>query len=197
MIPESNANDAVYKLFPNTKTGFILHFRQESEVSVTDQNDFIDPDPIITERSDDGVNYTPIAEKPALDHSEEKTLAMFAHLGIFLNLLTAVLGILPPLIIYFAYKDRSKYVAYQSLQALIFQGIFFFGGAILAGITWAVSGVLSVVLIGLLCIPIAILLSLIPVAAMVYAIVAAVDSYHHRDFKYWLIGDWVRDTYEA
>lgn len=164
---------------------------------MTDQNDFIDTDPIITEVSDDGVNYTPITEKPALDYSEEKTLAMFAHLGIFLNLLTAVLGIVPPLVIYFAYKDRSKYVAYQSLQALIFQGIFFFGAGILAGAAWAISGALTIILVGVLCIPIAILLSLIPVGALVYAIVAAVDSYHHRDFKYWLIGDWVRDIYEG
>lgn len=164
---------------------------------MTDQNDFIDTDPIITEVSDDGVNYTPISEKPALDYSEEKTLAMFAHLGIFLNLVTAVLGIVPPLVIYFAYKDRSKYVAYQSLQALIFQAIFFIGGGLLAGLAWAISGALTIILVGVLCIPIAILLSLIPVGALVYAIVAAVDSYHHRDFKYWLIGDWVRDIYEG
>jgi len=164
---------------------------------VTDQNDFIDTDPIITEVSDDGVNYTPITKKPALDYSEEKTLAMFAHLGIFLNLVTAVLGIVPPLVIYFAYKDRSKYVAYQSLQAIIFQAIFFIGGGILAGIAWGISLTLSVVVVGVLCIPLAILLSLIPAGALVYAIVAAVDSYNHRDFKYWLVGEWVRDTYEG
>ncbi len=61
-------------------------------------------------------------------------MAMFAHLSILLNLVTGFLGLVPALIIYFAYKDRSRYVAYQSLQAVIFQLVYFFGAVILAGI---------------------------------------------------------------
>jgi uncharacterized Tic20 family protein len=132
-----------------------------------------------------------------MDESEERTLAMFAHLGIFLNLITGFLGLLPPLIIYFAYKDRSRYVAYQALQALVFQAVFFFGAAILAAIAWVISGIFAIVIIGLCGIPIALLLTLVPIGALIYAIVAAVDTYHHRDFKYWLVGDWVRSTYES
>ena len=41
---------------------------------------------------------------------------------------------------------------------------------------------------------IALFLTLIPVGALIYAVVAAVDSYHHRDFQYWLVGEWLRDT---
>jgi hypothetical protein len=164
---------------------------------MTDQNDFIDPEPVIIDAQSDGSPDPVFNAQPGLSHSEESTLAMFAHLGIFLNLFTGLLGILPPLIIYFAYKDRSRYVAYQSLQALIFQGVFFFGAAILAGIAWALSAILTVVLVGLCGFPIALLLSLVPIVALIYAIVAAVDTYHHRDFKYWMVGDWVRDTYEG
>jgi len=163
---------------------------------MTDQNDYIEPDPVIIDAHGDGSPDPVFETEPGLSQSEESTLALFAHLGIFLNLFTVVLGLLPPLIIYFAYKDRSRYVAYQSLQALIFQGIFFFGAAILAGIAWALSAVLTLVLIGLCGMPIALLLSLIPVGALIYAIVAAVDTYHHRDFKYWMVGDWVRETFE-
>lgn len=164
---------------------------------MTDQNDFIEPDPVIIDAHGDGSPDPVYNTQPGLTPSEENTLAMFAHLGIFLNLFTGLLGLLPPLIIYLAYKDRSRYVAYQSLQALVFQGVFFFGAAILAGIAWALSAVLTLVIVGLLGVPIALLLTLIPVGALIYAIVAAVDSYHHRDFKYWLVGDWVRDTYEG
>ena len=163
---------------------------------MTDLNDYITPDPVIIDSNDSGSTDSKYNHQPSLDPSEEGTLAMFAHLGVFLNLFTGLLGILPPLFIYLAYKDRSKYVAYQSLQALVFQGLFFIGGTILAGITWAISVALSVVLIGICGFPIALLLTLIPIGALVYAIVAAVDSYHHRDFQYWLVGEWLRDSYE-
>lgn len=163
---------------------------------MSDQDDFITPDPVTTEYSQDGVHYTRINPN-GMDESEERTLALFAHLGIFLNLITGLLGLLPPLIIYFAYKDRSRYVAYQALQALVFQAVFFFGAAILAAIAWVISGIFAIIIIGLCGIPIALLLSLVPIGALMYAIVAAVDTYHHRDFKYWLIGDWVRSTYEG
>lgn len=164
---------------------------------MTDHNDFNESDPVIIDAHENGTSDPVFTTQPGLDRTEESTLAMFAHLGIFLNLFTGLLGLLPPLIIYFAYKDRSRYVAYQSLQALIFQGVFFFGAAVLAGIAWALSALLTVVIVGLCGFPIALLLTLVPVAALVYAVVAAVDSYHHRDFQYWLVGSWVRDTYEG
>ena len=164
---------------------------------MTDHNDFIDPDPVIIDAHGDASENPVFNAQPSLERSEESTLSMFAHLGIFLNLFTGLLGLLPPLIIYFAYKDRSRYVAYQALQALVFQGVFFFGAAILAGIAWALSAILTIVIVGLCGFPIALLQTLIPIGALVYAIVAAVDSYNHRDFKYWLVGDWVRDVYEG
>ena len=89
---------------------------------MTDQNDFIEPDPVIIDAHSDGSPDPVFNAQPGLSQSEESTLAMFAHLGILLNLVTGLLGLLPPLIIYFAYKDRSRYVAYQALQALVFQG---------------------------------------------------------------------------
>ena len=161
---------------------------------MTDHIDYTNPDPVIIDSNDTGSTETKYNPQPSLDPSEEGTMAMFAHLGVFLNLFTGLLGILPPLIIYMAYKDRSKYVAYQSLQALVFQGIFFIGVGVLAGITWALSAALSIVLIGICGFPIALFLTLIPVGALIYAVVAAVDSYHHRDFQYWLVGEWLRDT---
>lgn len=134
--------------------------------------------------------------QPHLSSSEENTLAMFAHLSILLNLVTGFLGLVPALIIYFAYKDRSRYVAYQSLQAVVFQLVYFFGAAILAGIVALISTPLVLVCIGLFGLVLALLLALVPVGALIYGIVGAVETYHGRDFQYWLVGQWVRETYE-
>lgn len=129
-----------------------------------------------------------------LSASDEKTWAMLAHLSVLANLITGFLGPVAAIIIYMVYKDRSRYVAYQSMQSFVFQLVWWVGGGILAGITWAITGVLSAVLIGLICIPLACLVSLLPLAALVYGIVGAVQCSQGQDFRYWLVGDWVRGT---
>jgi hypothetical protein len=132
---------------------------------------------------------------PPLSPQEEGQWAMISHLSVLLNLVTGFLGPVVPLILYLSYKDRSRYVAYQSLQALIFQLVWWVGGGVLVGIAWTITGVLSAILIGLICIPFAILFSAFPLVAIVYGIVAGVQTNQGADFKYWLIGDWVRRTY--
>jgi uncharacterized Tic20 family protein len=127
-----------------------------------------------------------------LSPSDEHTWAMLAHLSVLLNLVTGFLGVVAALAIYFVYKDRSHYVAYQSMQAFIFQLIWWIGGGIITGIAWVITGALSTILIGLIFIPAACLVSLIPLAALMYGIVGAVECNNGKDFRYWLIGDWVR-----
>lgn len=135
------------------------------------------------------------SQPPApLDPSEERTWAMVAHLSILLNLVSGLLGVVAPLIIYVIYKDRSRYVAYHSLQSFFFQLIFWVGGGVLAGLAWAVSGILTAILIGLLCMPIALLLSLVPLGAIVYGIIGGIQCSQGQDFRYWLVGDWTRGT---
>jgi uncharacterized Tic20 family protein len=85
--------------------------------------------------------------------TEERTWALLAHLSIFLNLFTGLLGTAAALVIYLVYKDKSRYVAYQALQALIFQLVFFFGGGLIIGLVWLITGLLSIVLVGLILIP--------------------------------------------
>src|SRR4030067_2440943 len=88
-------------------------------------------------------SYTPIQP---LSSNDERTWAMLAHLSVLLNLVTGFLGIIAALVIYLVYKSRSRYVAYQSMQSFVFQLIFWFGRGILAGISWAITGILSAVL---------------------------------------------------
>jgi uncharacterized membrane protein YccF (DUF307 family) len=89
-------------------------------------------------------------------------------------------------------------VAYHALQAMVFQLIWWFGGGILIGLMWAFVGLLSAILIGIILIPLAVLmtgvLALLPIGALIYGIVGAVQVSQGRDFKYWLVGDWVRGT---
>jgi uncharacterized Tic20 family protein len=63
---------------------------------------------------------------------------------------------------------------------------------------WAAVGVLSAVLIGIVLIPVAILMTLVlvllPVGAVIYGIIAAIQVDQDQDFRYWLVGDWVRST---
>lgn len=142
---------------------------------------------------------TQIAEPaPPLSPSDERTWAMLAHLSVLANLVTGFLGPVAALVIYLIYKDRSKYVAYQSIQAFVFQMIWWVGGGALIGLIWAITGILSAVIIGILCIPFALLftlgLGILPLGALVYGVIAGIETSQGHDFRYWLVGDWVSDT---
>jgi uncharacterized protein len=138
----------------------------------------------------------PYAPPPPLSPSDERTWAMLSHLSILLNLVTGILGPVAALIIYLVFKDRSRYAAYHSMQSFIFQLIWWVGGGALAGIAWAISSALAFVLVGFILMPIACLFTLLPVAALVYGVVGAIQTSQGKDFRYWLIGDWVRGTLE-
>lgn len=132
-----------------------------------------------------------------LSPSEERTWAMVAHLSILANLVTGFLGPVAAIVIYLVYKDRSRYVAYQSMQAFVFQLVAWIGGGALVGAAWAISGILSAVLIGLLCMPFACLFSFLPLGALVYGVIGGVQTAQGQGFKYWLIGDWVHNTLQG
>jgi uncharacterized Tic20 family protein len=129
---------------------------------------------------------------------DERTWGMLAHLSTLLNLATGFGGPIAALVIYMVYKDRSRFVAYHALQAMVFQLIWWFGGGAIIGLMWAIVGMLSAILIGIVLIPVAAvitpILALLPVGALIYGIVGAVQVSQGQDFKYWLVGDWVRGT---
>lgn len=126
--------------------------------------------------------------------SDERTWAMLAHLSVLVNLFTGILGPVVAAVIYFSYRDRSRYVAYHALQSLLLQLIVWVGGGFLIAGAWIVTGLLTLAIVGLCLIPFAILISMLPVIAPIYGIVGAVKTSQGEDFKYWLIGDWVRGT---
>jgi uncharacterized Tic20 family protein len=145
--------------------------------------------------TDENAITTPVAPEQ-LSQSEERTWAMLAHLSTLLNLVTGFLGPITALVIYLVFKDRSRYVAYQSMQSFVFQLVFWVGAGALAAIIWVVSFLFSIVIVGFCLMPVAFILSLVPFAALVYGVVAAIQCSEGVNFKYWLVGDWVRGTYD-
>jgi uncharacterized Tic20 family protein len=146
------------------------------------------------------VGHQSVTAQP-LSLPEARTWSVLAHLSVLLNLVTGFAGPIAALVIYLIYKDRSRTVAYHALQAMIFQLIWWYGGGLLIGAMWLVVGALSVILVGVILIPIAIVatlfLALLPLGAVIYGIVAAIQVNQGDDFKYWLVGDWVRSTLTA
>ncbi len=136
----------------------------------------------------------PAGPLPQLSPEDEKLWATLAHLSVLLNLVTGFLGVGVALLIHLIYRDRSRYVAFQSLQALIFQLVFWAGGGVLIGLLWGVVGLLSSILVGIFLIPFAILgtlvLALFPVIAVIYGVIGGIRCNKGTDFRYWLISDW-------
>jgi uncharacterized Tic20 family protein len=133
-------------------------------------------------------------------NSEDRTWSMLAHLSVLLNLVTGILGPVVAIIIYLVYKDRSKYIAYQSMQAFVFQLVCWVGAGLVVIGMWIVTILLSVIVIGLLCIPFSlvgmILLGMLPVISLIYGVVAAIQTSQGKDFRYLWVGDWVREMIE-
>lgn len=145
------------------------------------------------EKTGQGYTIPPSAPPEPLSPEDERLWAMLAHLSVLVNLVTGFLGPVVALLIYLIFKDRSKYVAFQSMQAFVFQMVWWIGGGVLAAVTWTLGGLLVVILVGCLLFPLALLFTLMPLVALVYGVIGAVETNQGRDFRYWLIGDWVRD----
>lgn len=128
--------------------------------------------------------------------SEERTWAMLAHLSVLLNIVTGFFGGIAAIIIYFVYKDRSRLVAYHAMQSFIFQSIAWLGAGLLGGIFIGIGSVFAILIIPLLClIPGFLLLLLIPIS-LIYGVIGGVQVYNGEDFRYWQVGDWVREILE-
>lgn len=140
---------------------------------------------------------TPSTIMNPMSPSEQRTWAMLAHLSVLVNLFTAFIGPIVALVIYLVFRDRSRYVAYHSLQSFLNQLIWWVGGGTIIAIIWTITGVLSAVLVGLCLIPLACLFTLMPLIAVIQGVIGAVQTSQGQDYKYWWVGDWVRGTLDG
>ena len=132
--------------------------------------------------------------------SGERTMAALAHGSIILTLLTGgFAGWIVPLVIWAVHRDKSRWVADQALQALVFQvatTVVAYILGLLAGGAILISSILIAVLVGLCLLPFALLFGLVafifPFAATAYGIFGALETYQGRDFQYWWVGDLLR-----
>lgn len=147
--------------------------------------------------------------------TDEWTAAALAHASILLSVILSgaggvggLAGAIVPLAIYLGYRDRSRYVAFHALQALIYQlaglllGVPVYVALAVSLITavvvaWVASGLLAAVLIGFLLMPAALGLTLLativlagaPVAWVGYGLYGAYQVYQGRGFRYVWIGE--------
>jgi uncharacterized Tic20 family protein len=116
-------------------------------------------------------------------HTEdERVMAALAHASIILNLFTGIGGIIAAVVIYLVRKEQSAWVAFQALQAAVYQGVTVLATFILGMVAVA----LSVVVVGICLFP---LLGLLGLAVVIYGCYAGYLCYHGRDFKYPWIAD--------
>jgi len=113
---------------------------------------------------------------------EERSWSVLAHLSIFLNLFTGFLGPVAAFIIWLVYKDRSQKVAFHALQSMWYQLAWF----VLLGVGWALTGLLTLILVGFLLIPVMALATVVP---FVHAGYAAYRVSKGDDYRYAFIAD--------
>ncbi|ANC29824.1 DUF4870 domain-containing protein [Isoptericola dokdonensis] len=119
-----------------------------------------------------------------LSRSDERMWAIFAHVGplIVAALSVGLLGVLAPLVIWIALRDRSAYVADQAKEALNFQ----IGVLVASAVGLVLRNVLGdIPLIGWLFAAVgSVLLAVVWIAALVLAILAAVAVNRHELYRY-------------
>jgi len=127
-------------------------------------------------------------------NSDEKLMSMLSHLSIIIP----NIGVIAPIVIWITQKDKSKFVRFNAIQAILFQLIFFilimvsiFVGIILMFISipfleadpggapgalfWVSMGIMN------LYFPLWLFFS-------IYAIVGGIKSFKGKAFKYLIIG---------
>lgn len=133
--------------------------------------------------------YTPRNRAEHLTE-EEMNMAALAHASVLLGFITGGLaGVAIAFIIWLIYKDKSRYVAFQAIQAVAFQ-------LVLMGVTIAAVVAIVVSALTICLIPLALVLLLgviaLPFAELFYGLSAAYETYYGADFMYWKVGEFVK-----
>jgi uncharacterized Tic20 family protein len=123
-------------------------------------------------------------DRRVISAQEERTWSVLSHLSMFLNLFTGFLGPVAALVIWLVYKDRSRKVAFHALQSMWYQ----IGWLVILAVGWAVTGLLTMILIGFLLIPVMAIVSVVP---FVHAAYAAYRVSKGEEYRYPIAADLV------
>lgn len=102
--------------------------------------------------------------QPPMSDSDQRMWAMLAHLG------GIILGFIAPLVIWLMYRERGRFVEEQAKEALNFQITF--------TIAMIISGILFIVLIGMILMPIVV------IAGLIFMIMGAVAANRGEAYRY-------------
>lgn len=158
----------------------------------------VEPSPPVEEAPFPSEEPAPFPPPPPLPTREERLAAAAAHGGILLNLVTGIGGLVLALILWLHYEGRSKYVGWQALQALVFQGIVLLAGlaigTIAAGL-WLLTLVLMRLVVGYCFLPFTLGFSLLFAAiflgGLFYGCAGALATLNGQDFSYRWVSDWI------
>jgi len=153
------------------------------------------------------------ADDPQAPPESEWTVAAIAHAAI---LVTVALGpaigiglLIGPAVvvaIYLAYRSRSDFVSHHAVQALVYQvagggALAVLGGLGLSAVAaaWGVSNAVSTGLpassVQTSALPFTLIIAgtllSVLLSWLAYGLYAALQVYQGRDYRYWLIGDWM------
>ena len=146
--------------------------------------------------------------------ANERKWAALAHASTLLTALVALpsaglivlLTMFAPLLIYFAFRQRSEYVAFHALQAFTMQiiGTIGFLVALLLGmVVWTalliLSLVLIVVVVGVVLTPVVALAALVyflavlllPLGMVIYSVIAMVETWSGHNYRVPYVARWV------
>lgn len=119
-----------------------------------------------------------------LSGADERTWSMLSHLSGLLTLVSGIGGPVAALVIWLFYRERSGRVAFHALQSLIYQVAW----VVILAVGWTITGILSLVLVGILLIPVMVIASVFPFVHQIYA---AVKVNGGQDYRYPIIADMI------
>jgi len=96
---------------------------------------------------------------------DERTWSVLAHLSMFLNLFTGLVGPVAALVIWLVYRNPSPSVAFHALQSMWYQVAW----VVILGVGWALTGLLTGVVVGFLLIPVMAIVTVVPFVHAGYA----------------------------
>jgi uncharacterized Tic20 family protein len=135
-----------------------------------------------TQREEPRLNRIPVGG--GMSAQDERMWSMLSHLSILLNLVTGIGGPIAALVIWLVYKDRSQRVAFHALQALWYQVAWI----VILTVGWMLTGILSLIFIGLLLIPVMLIATIVPLVHQCYA---AYKVNQGVDYRYPVIADMI------
>ena len=135
-----------------------------------------------TQREEPRLNRIPVGG--GMSAQDERTWSMLSHLSVLLSLVTGIGGPIAALVIWLVYKDRSQRVAFHALQSLWYQVAWI----VILFVGWTVTGILSLIFIGLLLIPVMLIATIVPIVHQCYA---AYKVNQGVDYRFPVIADMI------